>query len=72
MCILPGRSHLASNVKERKLMKRKNLALFAAFAVSLSAGCARNRNPESVQETAVSAAETVHIGTVIALHRKNM
>lgn len=40
-------------------MKRKNLALFAAFAVSLSAGCAGNRNPESVQETAVSAAETV-------------
>lgn len=40
-------------------MKRKNLALFAAFAVSLSAGCAGNRNYEAVQETAVSAAETV-------------
>ena len=40
-------------------MKRKNLALFAAFAVSLSVGCAGNRNPESVQETAVSATETV-------------
>lgn len=40
-------------------MKRKNLALFAAFAVSLSAGCVGNRNPESVQETAASAAETV-------------
>ncbi len=40
-------------------MKRKNLALFAAFAVSLSAGCAGNRNPEAVQETAASAAETV-------------
>ena len=40
-------------------MKRKNLVLFAAFAVSLSAGCAGNRNPEAVQETAASAAETV-------------
>ena len=40
-------------------MKRKNLALFAVFAVSLSAGCAGNRNPEAVQETAASAAETV-------------
>ena len=40
-------------------MKRKNLALFAAFAVSLSAGCAGNRNPEAVQETAASAVETV-------------
>lgn len=40
-------------------MKRKNLVLFAAFAVSLSAGCAGNRNYEAVQETAVSAAETV-------------
>ena len=59
MCILPGRSHLASNVKERKILKRKNLALFAAFAVSLSAGCAGNRNPEAVQETAASAVETV-------------
>ena len=40
-------------------MKRKNLALFAALAVSLSAGCAGNRNPEPMQETAASAAETV-------------